>query len=185
MKRCQWTGKDPLMILYHDKEWGVPIYEDHIWFEYITLESFQAGLSWKTILHKREGFRKAFLNFDVNKVSQMQESELEKLKNNKKIVRNWLKIKSTVSNANAFIKIQKEYGSFNNYIWSFTNGKIIKNSFKNISQIPTKTELSDIISNDLKRKGFKFMGSTICYALLQASGIINDHTTDCFRNIEL
>lgn len=185
MKRCQWTGDDFLMKQYHDKEWGVPIYDDDKWFEYIVLESFQAGLSWKTILHKREGFRKAFFNFNVVKVSNMNEKDLLKLKENRGIIRNWLKIKSTVSNAKAFIKIQQEHKSFNNYIWSFTDNNIINNKVKNISQLNSKSELSDTISKDLKNKGFKFMGSTICYALLQASGVINDHSSDCFRYKEI
>lgn len=181
MKRCQWAGKDPLMIFYHDQEWGVAVNDDHKWFEFIVLESFQAGLSWKTILHKREGFRSAFFDFDVKKVSEMEESKMLELMVDKSIIRNKLKIRSTVSNAIAFIEIQKEFNSFNEYIWSFVNNKTIKNSFKKMSDIPAKTDLSDKISGDLKKRGFKFMGSTICYAMLQAAGIVNDHTTDCFR----
>jgi DNA-3-methyladenine glycosylase I len=181
MKRCQWVGNDPLMISYHDKEWGVPLNNDQKWFEFIVLDSFQAGLSWKTILHKREGFRKAFFNFDVIKVSKMEESRMLELMEDKSIIRNKLKIRSTVSNAKAFIAIQKEFESFNKYIWSFVDNKTIKNVTKQMSDLPAKTDLSDKISSDLKKRGFKFMGSTISYALLQASGIINDHTTDCFR----
>lgn len=185
MKRCQWTGKDPLMNIYHDQEWGVPVKDDHKWFEFIVLESFQAGLSWKTILHRREGFRKAFFNFDVKKVSKMKEIRMLELMEDKGIIRNKLKIRSTVSNAKAFMKIQKEFESFNKYIWSFTNNKTIKNTANKMSDVPAKTNLSDKISGDLKKRGFKFMGSTICYAMLQAAGIINDHTTDCFRYNEV
>ena len=185
MKRCQWTGKDPLMIIYHDQEWGVPVKDDHKWFEFIVLESFQAGLSWKTILHRREGFRKVFFNFDVKKVSKMKEIRILELMEDKGIIRNKLKIRSTVSNAKAFMEIQKEFESFNKYIWSFTNNKTIKNTANKMSDFPAKTNLSDKISGDLKKRGFKFMGSTICYAMLQAAGIINDHTTDCFRYNEV
>lgn len=185
MKRCQWAGKDPLTIIYHDQEWGVAVNDDHKWFEFIVLESFQAGLSWKTILHKREGFRNAFFDFDVKKVSEMEESKMLELMKDKSIIRNKLKIRCTVSNAIAFIKIQKEFNSFNEYIWSFVNYKTIKNSFKKMSDIPDKTDLSDKISSDLKKRGFKFMGSTICYAMLQAAGIVNDHTTECFRYNEI
>lgn len=185
MRRCQWTGKDQLMIIYHDQEWGVPVKEDHKWFEYIVLESFQAGLSWKTILHRREGFRNAFFNFDVKKVSKIEESRILELMEDKGIIRNKLKIGSTVSNAKAFIEIQKEFESFNKYIWSFTNNKTIKNTANKLTDLPAKTKLSDKISEDLKKRGFKFMGSTICYAMLQAAGIINDHTIDCFRYNEV
>lgn len=185
MKRCQWVGNDSLMISYHDEEWGVPLNDDLKWFEFIVLDSFQAGLSWKTILHKREGFRRAFYNFDVVKVSKMEESRIVELMQDKNIIRNELKIRYTISNAKAFIEIQKEFKSFNKYIWSFVDYKAIKNTISQISDLPTKTDLSDKISNDLQKRGFKFMGSTICYALLQASGIINDHTIDCFRYNEV
>jgi len=185
MKRCQWVEKDPLMIIYHDQEWGVMINDNQKWFEYIVLESFQAGLSWKTILHKREGFRNAFYDFDVIKVSIMKENRMLELMEDKSIIRNKLKIRSTVSNAKAFIEIQKEFGSFNKYIWSFVKNKTIKNTSVSLTDIPTKTDLSDKISSNLKKRGFKFMGSTICYAMLQASGIVNDHTTDCFRYNEV
>jgi len=182
-KRCQWPS--PIEMDYHDTEWGVPVTNDKKWFEFLVLDSFQAGLSWKIILQKREGFRNAFYDFDVQKVAMMSDSDMAKLKDDSKIIRNRLKIKATVSNAQAFIGIQKEFGSFNNYIWSFTNGKVIHNQFNNMSEIPTSTPLSEIISKDLKAKGFKFVGSTICYAFMQASGIVNDHTVDCFRHQEI
>jgi len=180
-KRCKWTGQDPLMQDYHDNEWGIALNDDKKWFEFLVLDTFQAGLSWRTILHKREGFRKCFYKFDVQKVAQIESLELEKLCQNKEIIRNRLKIKATISNAKAFIKIQQEFGSFNQYIWRFTNGKTIHNSFKELSEIPATTPLSDKMSKELKGKGFKFVGSTICYAFMQASGIVNDHTVDCFR----
>ncbi|MGC6470883.1 MAG: DNA-3-methyladenine glycosylase I [Flavobacteriales bacterium] len=184
-KRCQWCLSNQKMIQYHDNEWGVPLNDDDKWFEYILLESFQAGLSWQIILSKRDGFRQAFHQFDVNKVAQMSEVDIERLKDSKNIVRNTLKIKATINNAKAFISIQKEFGSFNKYIWSFTDNKVIHNEFENIADIPTKTTLSDKVSKELIARGFKFVGSTICYAFLQASGIINDHSTDCFRYKEI
>lgn len=170
---------------YHDTEWGVPVTDDKKWFEYLLLESFQAGLSWKIILQKREGFRKAFHDFDVRKVAQMTTDEMAILKEDKSIIRNRLKIQATVSNAKAFISIQKEYGSFNTYIWNFTNGKPIHNQYSDLSEIPASTPLSDRLSKDLKARGFKFVGSTICYAFMQASGIVNDHTVDCYRQQEI
>lgn len=182
-KRCQWPSE--IELDYHDTEWGVPVTEDKKWFEHLLLESFQAGLSWNTILQKREGFRRAFYDFDVYKVAQMSDEYMARLLENPNIIRNRLKIKASVTNAQAFIKIQQEFGSFNTYIWQFTDGKPIHNHFKSLAQIPTTTPLSDKISRDLKGRGFKFVGSTICYAFMQASGLVNDHTTDCFRHQEI
>lgn len=183
--RCQWPGSDLLMQEYHDKEWGKKVTEDKLWFEYLVLDAFQAGLSWKIVLHKREGFRNAFCDFDVIKVADLSEEYLLQLKEDASIIRNKLKINATVSNAKAFVKIQQEFGSFNSYMWNFVDGKAIHNHFEKLENIPQKTELSDKISKDLISRGFKFVGSTICYAFMQAAGIVNDHTTDCFRHQEL
>lgn len=180
-KRCQWTGQDPLMQDYHDNEWGVALNDDKKWFEFLVLDTFQAGLSWRIILHKREGFRNCFYQFDVKKVARIGLLEIEHLCQNKAIIRNRLKIKATITNAQAFIKIQEEFGSFNDYIWRFTDGRTLHHRYKSIAEIPAKTDLSDQISKDMNLRGFKFVGSTICYAFMQASGMVNDHTTDCFR----
>jgi len=180
--RCQWAGnKNPLMIEYHDKEWGVPVHDDKILFEYLILDTFQAGLSWETILNKRENFRKAFDNFNAEKIAKYTDKDKRRLLNNAGIIRNRLKIDSAIINANKFLEIQKEFGSFNKYIWQFTNHKTINNKFKALKELPAKTKESDEMSKALKEKGFKFVGSTICYAFMQASGMVNDHTTDCFR----
>ena len=184
-KRCEWPGADKLMITYHDEEWGAPVQDDKKWFEFIVLDTFQAGLSWKIVLHKREGFRKAFANFEVEKVAQFTEAQTEALREDKSIIRNKLKIKATITNAQAFMRIQKEFGSFNKYIWDFVGGKPIVNHFENSKDIPAKTALSDALSKDLYARGFKFVGSTICYAFMQAGGLINDHTTECFRHQEI
>jgi DNA-3-methyladenine glycosylase I len=178
--RCKWVGNDQLYQKYHDTEWGKPVYNDDILFEFLVLESFQAGLSWITILKKREGFKKAFDNFNYKKISQYGETKQEELRQDTGIVRNKLKIKATTTNALAFITIQKEFGSFSKYIWDFIDGKPIINKFKTIQEVPAKTTLSDKISVDLKKRGFKFVGSTIMYAYMQAVGMVNDHTTDCF-----
>lgn len=183
--RCTWCGTDPLYIEYHDTEWGVPVYDDHTLFEFLILETFQAGLSWITILRKRENFRKAFDNFDYKKIANYDENKFIDLVQNAGIIRNKLKIKATISNAQAFIKVQKEFGSFSKYIWNFTDGKTIKNSHKKMSDIPATTELSDLISTDLKKRGFKFVGSTVIYAHIQATGMVNDHVQDCFRYNEV
>lgn len=180
-KRCGWCGNDPLYIEYHDTEWGVPVYNDDKLFEFLILETFQAGLSWITILKKRENFRKAFDDFDYNKIAKYDEAKFEELINNSGIIRNKLKIKATISNAIAFKEVQKEFHSFSNYIWNFTKGKPIKNKWKILSEVPATTELSDLISKDLKKRGFKFVGSTVIYAHLQATGMVNDHITECFR----
>ncbi|WP_273401812.1 DNA-3-methyladenine glycosylase I [Traorella massiliensis] len=177
MKRCKWVDEtNELYVKYHDTEWGVPSYDDHYLFEMLLLESFQAGLSWITILKKREAFREAFDDFDVIKVSQYDETKILSLMSNQKIVRNQLKIRAAVNNAKIFIQIQQEFGSFSNYIWSFTDGKIIYNEN---DELPTTSSLSDQISADLKKRGMKFVGSTIIYSYLQAMGIINDHETTC------
>ena len=180
-KRCAWCGKDPLYIKYHDEEWGVPAHEDRHLFEMINLEGAQAGLSWITILKKRENYKKLFDNFDAIKISKYSENKIEMLLQNPGIVRNKLKVNSVVTNAKAFLKIQKEFGTFDKYIWQFVGGKPIKNKFKTLSDLPTKTEISDAMSKDLKKRGFKFVGSTICYAFMQATGMVNDHTSECFR----
>jgi len=180
-KRCEWVKSSASEIDYHDIEWGVPVYDDRTLFEFLTLEGAQAGLSWSTILNKREGYRKAFNNFDVKKVARYSQIKIDKLLLNEQIVRNKLKINSTVTNAKYFIAIQKEHGSFSDYIWGFVNHKTIQNKWKTLADIPASTELSEIISKDLKKKGFKFVGSTIVYAFMQATGMVNDHTTSCFR----
>jgi len=183
--RCGWSLGDPLMIKYHDKEWGVPVHSDRKLFEFLVLEGFQAGLSWRTILHKRENFRKAFDNFDFNKVAKYNKRKINSLLKDAGIIRNKLKIEAAVANAKAFINIRKEFGTFDKYIWSFVNYKPIINKFKSVNELPVQTELSDLISKDLKKRGFKFVGSTIIYAHMQATGMVNDHTMDCFRYKEL
>jgi len=180
-KRCAWAGKDPLYVEYHDTEWGVPLYDDDKLFEFLILETFQAGLSWITILRKRENFRMAFDNFDYKKIAKYGEDKYNELLQNAGIIRNKLKIKATISNAVTFMEIQKEFGSFSKYIWNFTNGKPIVNKWKTNNDVPANTALSDAISKDLKKRGFKFVGSTVIYAHMQATGMVNDHTTDCFR----
>ena len=179
--RCIWSEKDPLYIEYHDKEWGVPVYDDAKLFEFLILETFQAGLSWITVLKKRENFRQAFDNFDYKKIANYDETKFDELIQNAGIIRNKLKIKATITNAQAFIKIQNEFGSFSKYIWQFTNHKPINNKWKCIEEIPANTPLSDEISKDMKKRGFKFVGSTVMYAHMQATGMVNDHTLDCFR----
>ncbi|NIS07766.1 MAG: DNA-3-methyladenine glycosylase I [Candidatus Dadabacteria bacterium] len=183
--RCSWMGDDEIMLAYHDHEWGVPVYDDKKWFEYIILDAFQAGLSWKTVLHKRDGFKKVFFNFDPVKVARLSDKQMEAARNNPAIIRNRLKIKAAKTNAEAFLKIQQQHGSFNSYIWSFTDGKVIQNKWKSLGDIPASTPLSDDISKALKKEGFTFVGSTICYAFLQAAGVVNDHITSCFRYKEL
>ncbi|WP_299712111.1 DNA-3-methyladenine glycosylase I [uncultured Tenacibaculum sp.] len=184
-KRCFWVTEDPLYIDYHDNEWGVPVYDDETLFEFLILETFQAGLSWITILKKRENFRAAFDGFDYKKIAKYDEAKFNELLLNQGIIRNKLKIKSAISNANAFMEVQKEFGSFSTYIWAFCDGKPIKNNFKTREEVPATTPLSDKISKDLKKRGFKFVGSTIVYAFMQATGMVNDHTTDCFRYNEV
>jgi len=183
--RCAWCTNDLLYIRYHDNEWGVPVHNDRRLFEFLVLEGAQAGLSWITILRKRAAYRKAFDNFDYNKVANYNERKIQALLKDEGIVRNRLKIRSAVQNANAFLKIRDEFDTFNKYIWEFVDGKPIRNKWKSIKQIPARTELSDILSKDLKQRGFTFVGSTICYAHMQATGMVNDHTVDCFRYQEL
>lgn len=180
-KRCTWCGDDPLYTQYHDEEWGVPVFDDQKLFEFLILEGAQAGLSWITILRKREGFRHAFAEFDVQKVARFSDSKLEKLLQNPEIIRNRLKVFSARSNARAFLQVQKEFGSFSDYIWGFVDHKPIQNRWKNLKQVPATSPQSDALSKDLKKRGFKFVGSTIMYAHMQATGMVNDHTTDCFR----
>jgi DNA-3-methyladenine glycosylase I len=180
MKRCEWAKKD-LAIKYHDEEWGVPLYDNQKLFEFLILEGFQAGLSWDTILAKRENYRTAFDNFDAKKIAKYNDRKFDELMQNAGIVRNRLKIKSAIQNANAFLKVVDEFGSFDKYIWSFVDGKPIKNKFKKIEDVPAKTEISDAMSKDLKKRGFNFVGSTICYAFMQATGMVNDHIVSCFR----
>lgn len=178
-KRCEWVGNDPLYIKYHDDEWGKPVYNDQTLFEYLLLETFQAGLSWLTILKKRENFRKAFDEFDFKKIALYADEKHEELLKNEGIIRNSFKIKAATTNAQAFIQIQNEFGSFSEFIWRYVDGKPIINSFKSINEVPAKTALSDQISKDLKKRGFKFVGSTIVYAHMQATGMVNDHIVGC------
>ena len=180
MKRCEWPKND-LAIRYHDEEWGVPLHDDRRLFEFLVLEGAQAGLSWDTILRKRENYRKAFDGFDVNKVARYTDKKIEKLLQEVGIIRNRLKITSTISNARAFLKVQDEFGSFDKYIWSFVDGKPIVNKWKETSQIPATSPESDAISKDMKKRGFNFVGSTIMYAHMQATGMVNDHLVSCFR----
>lgn len=183
--RCAWCGDDPLYQEYHDKEWGIPVKDDETLFEFLILETFQAGLSWITVLRKRENFRAAFDNFDYKKVSKYTDEKIEDLLQDVGIIRNKLKIKATITNAKAFMEVQKEFGSFSKYIWGFVNHQPIQNSFQKMKDIPATTELSDCISKDLKKRGFKFVGSTVIYAHMQATGMVNDHITSCFRFEEL
>ena len=185
MKRCEWCEGDALYTSYHDKEWGVPIHSDRKLFEYLILEGAQAGLSWITVLRKRQAYRQAFDNFDFNKVATYKERKIKTLLNNPGIIRNRLKIRGTVRNAQAFIKVREEFGTFNKYIWQFTDGKTIQNSWQSLKEIPANTEISDHMSKELKKRDFTFVGSTICYAFMQAVGMVNDHTVDCYRHEEL
>ena len=182
--RCDWAKND-LAIEYHDKEWGVPLHDDRLLFEFLILEGAQAGLSWDTILAKRENYRKAFDNFDPKKVAKYGDKKREELLGNAGIVRNRLKIKSATQNANAYLEVVKEFGSFDKYIWSFAGGKPNVNKCKTMEDVPAKTEISDAMSKDLKQRGFNFVGSTICYAFMQATGMVNDHVVSCFRYKEV
>ena len=182
---CSWPKADPLLLKYHDKEWGTPIHNDKKLFEFLILEGFQAGLSWLTILRKRENFRKAFDNFDFNKVAAYNRRKTNSLLTDSGIIRNKLKIESAIANAKAFIEVRKEFGTFSKYMWNFTGNKPIHNGFESLKEIPPRTELSDLISKDLKKRGFKFVGSTIVYAHMQATGMVNDHIKNCFRYKEI
>lgn len=179
--RCGWSGNDELYIKYHDEEWGVPVHNNRKLFEFLVLEGFQAGLSWRTILYKRENFRKAFDNFDPEKIVRYNRRKVESLLNDAGIVRNKLKVAATITNAKAYLDILDKGGSFDTYLWQFTDGKVIKNKWKLLKQIPAKTKESDLMSKKLIEDGFKFVGSTICYAHMQATGMVNDHLVDCFR----
>ncbi|AFL80904.1 DNA-3-methyladenine glycosylase I [Aequorivita sublithincola DSM 14238] len=179
--RCGWCGNDPLYMKYHDEEWGVPVKDDNTFFEFLVLETFQAGLSWITILRKRENFREAFDNFDYKKIAKYDQSKIDTLLQNEGIIRNKLKVHSAVTNAKLFMEIQKEFGSFSNYIWGFVNNKPIKNVWKTHTDAPATTVESDALSKDLKKRGFKFVGSTIVYAFMQATGLVNDHIESCFQ----
>ena len=183
--RCEWPGsekKDKLMIEYHDNEWGMPVHDDNKLFEYLILDTFQAGLSWRTILHKRENFRKAFHNFDAKKIAKYNEKDIKRLINDAGIIRNKLKIFGAIANAKKFLEIQKEFGSFDKYIWQFTNHKTINNRINSPKEMGTASKESDAMSKDMKEKGFKFVGSTICYAFMQGAGMVNDHIIKCFRH---
>jgi len=180
LKRCAWANGE-LYAAYHDREWGVPVHDDRLLFEFLILEGAQAGLSWITILKKRENYRRAFDNFDPAKVARYDSRKIQKLLADEGIVRNKLKIQSSVQNAKAFVAVQREFGSFDRYLWQFVGGKPIRNHWKSLGEIPARTPISDALSRDLLKRGFKFVGSTICYAFMQAVGIVNDHTQDCFR----
>jgi len=179
-QRCGWCTADPIYIDYHDKEWGRPVHDDRLLFEFLILEGAQAGLSWLTVLKKRENYRKAFDHFDAIKIVRYDDKKIKELLNNEGIIRNRLKIASAISNANAFLAVQQEFGSFDKYIWQFVDGKTINNNFPHYKKLPAKTSISDAMSLDLKKRGFNFVGSTICYAFMQATGMVNDHTTDCY-----
>ncbi len=180
MRRCEWANRSVLEQEYHDNEWGRPVHDDRLLFEFLILEGAQAGLSWLTILKKREGYRKAFDNFQANKIAIYSEEKIANLLSNPEIVRNKLKVNAAVLNARVYLDIQDEFGSFDNYIWKFVGGQTIQNSWRKPSEIPTNSTESDIMSKDLKRRGFKFIGTTICYAFMQAVGLVNDHTVDCY-----
>lgn len=185
-KRCDWAeGQFEEYVKYHDEEWGVPVHDDQTHFEFLILEGAQAGLSWATILKRRSGYKKAFANFDVQKVAQFDEAKIQELLQDEGIIRNQLKVRSVVNNAQRFIEVQKEFGSFDKYIWSFVGGKPIANHWKSMREVPAITKESDALSKDLKKRGFKFVGSTIIYAHMQACGLVNDHTADCFRYKEV
>lgn len=185
LKRCAWVGSDPLYVAYHDEEWGVPVHDDRLLFEFLLLEGAQAGLSWSTILRKRQNYRLAFDYFDPEKVAAYGEAKVQALLADAGIVRNRLKIAAAIQNAQAFIKVQQAFGSFDAYIWGFVDGKPILNTWQHLSEIPAQTELSARISKDLLQRGFRFVGPTIVYAHMQATGMVNDHTVDCFRYTQL
>lgn len=185
MGRCAWAGTDPMMVKYHDEEWGVPVHDDRELFEHLILDAFQAGLSWKTILHKRENFRAAFDGFDAERIARYGEAERVRLLSDAGIVRNRMKVDATFGNARQFLRLQEEHGSFDAWIWQFTDGRTKCSSWESMHEIPAKTAESDAMSKALKAEGFKFVGSTICYAFMQAAGMVNDHQTDCFRYDEV
>jgi len=182
--RCPWPADKELAIAYHDQEWGVPVHDDYKHFEFLVLDAFQAGLSWNTILNKRENFRKALDGFDFEKIAKYDEKKVQQLMKDEGIIRNQLKIRATIANAQAFIQVRNEFGSFDRFIWSFTDGKTLVNQYKAIGEVPAKTTISDAMSKSLSKRGFKFVGSTICYAYMQAAGMVNDHLVSCFRHQE-
>ncbi len=182
MKRCPWPTGNPLMIRYHDEEWGVPVHDDRRWFEFLILEGAQAGLSWDTILRKREHYRRAFAGFDPDAVARLDEARVDSLLADPGLVRNRLKVTSAVKNARAFLRVQAEFGGFDAYIWRFVEGRPVQNRWRQLAEVPARTPLSDAMSKDLKKRGFTFVGSTICYALMQATGLVNDHLVGCFRH---
>jgi DNA-3-methyladenine glycosylase I len=184
-QRCSWCGDDPLYVAYHDEEWGVPVHDDRMLFELLTLEGAQAGLSWITILRKRANYQKAFADFDPRKVARFDKRKRERLLTDPGIVRNRLKVESTVDNAKAFLKVQAELGAFDSYIWQFVGGEPRRNRFKRLADVPATTPESDAMSKDLRRRGFRFVGGTICYAFMQAAGMVNDHLVSCFRYREI
>lgn len=184
VNRC-WPTDEPLYIKYHDEEWGVPVHDDHKLFEFLVLDGFQAGLSWWIVLQRREKFREAFDQFNVKKIARYSAQDINRLQNTEGIIRNKAKIAATVTNARLFLEIQKEFGSFDKFIWQFVNGKTIVNSFKSLSEMPAETEESRAMSKDLRKRGFKFVGPTICYAFMQAAGMVNDHLVSCFRHTEI
>ncbi len=179
--RCPWCGTDPLYVKYHDEEWGVPLHDDEKLFEFLVLEGFQAGLSWRTILYKRDNFKKAFDNFDAEKIVRYTDKKVQALLNDAGIIRNKLKIAATITNAKSYLNILDKTGSFNDYLWQFTDGRVKKNEWRSMKEIPPKTKESDAMSKQLLKDGFKFVGSTICYAHMQATGMVNDHLVDCHR----
>jgi len=185
MKRCEWANGSELEQSYHDNEWGVAVHDDRSLFEFLILEGAQAGLSWSTILKKREGYRKAFDNFDVQNISRYSEDDIARLLVNPEIIRNKLKINATITNARAFLQVQDQFGSFDHYIWQFVHGRTIQNSWEKTMDIPSRTPESEAMSKDLRKRGFTFVGTTICYAFIQAVGMVNDHVVDCFRYEEL
>jgi DNA-3-methyladenine glycosylase I len=179
--RCTWCLKDPIYVEYHDKEWGQPVHDDQKLFEFLVLESFQAGLSWLTVLKKRDNFRKAFANFDAKKVAKFDKKKFDELMQDAGIIRNRLKIEAAINNASCYLQIQKEFGSFDKYVWSFVGHRPIINKRSSLSEIPPKTDISDAMSKDMGKRGFKFRGSTICYAFMQAVGMVDDHINDCWK----
>lgn len=184
-RRCEWCGDDPLYVSYHDEEWGVPVYDDRHHFEHLVLEGMQAGLSWLTVLKKRDNFRRAFVGFDVQKVARFTPAKVEKLLTDPGIIRNRMKVEAAVNNGKRFIEVQREFGSFMKYVWGFVDGRPVVNRWKTMGELPAKTPLAQEISKDLKQRGFKFVGPTIIYAHLQATGLVNDHVTSCFRHKEV
>jgi len=183
--RCGWVTDDPLCIAYHDEDWGAPVHDDRTLFEFLILEGAQAGLSWRTVLHKREAYRKAFDTFDPAMVAAYDETKVQELLTNSAIIRNQLKIRAAISNARTFLAVQEEYGSFDAYVWDFVGGRVQQNAWRTLAEVPAQTEISRAMSRDMKQRGFKFVGPTICYAFMQAVGMVNDHLVDCFRYREL